>query len=107
MADTWLRTDEADDVAGSVRHAVRSRDLITEDAGLEVGRPRASFGAAGENSDSLHFRPDEPPRVDGKMYTGIVFARAVMPREAQSSSSRAQIGASSAAASFCRVLRDP
>lgn len=30
-ADNWLQTDEADDVAGSIRHALRSAEFVAED----------------------------------------------------------------------------
>jgi hypothetical protein len=32
MAENWLTTDEADDVAGSIRHALRSANFLDDDA---------------------------------------------------------------------------
>lgn len=31
MADAWIRTDEAEDVAGSIRHALRVASFVTDD----------------------------------------------------------------------------
>ena len=31
MAETWIRTDEAQDVAGSIRHVVRATQFVAED----------------------------------------------------------------------------
>jgi len=32
MAENWIRTDEAEDVAGSMRHAIRAGRLVAEDS---------------------------------------------------------------------------